>query len=362
MVELCYRARMTRRISLSFLAILGGLAFGAAGSPNAGSATEAPADAAPRAEFPGSAVDLGTVMPSEIQRHDFVVTNAGTAPLLITGVHPSCGCTTTGEWDREIAPGKSGTIPVEFNPANFTGTVTKTVTITTNDPAQPTRVLEFRATVWRPFQVQPTFANFLPVEGERWTETKVVRIVSNAAEPVTLAAPQSSDPRFQAEVKAVKPGREFELHVRYESAEGAAAPSTTITVPTSSKDQPELTITAFAIPQPAVMAVPAMLQVPANATGQNYNHNIVIRNNGRTPLEITEAVATVADVAVKLTEAQPGKLFYVHVGLPKDFRVTPGTAAAVLVRTSHPRFAEIRIPVVQPAAEARAARPEAAAR
>ena len=62
----------------------------------------------PRAVFSASPFDFGKVMPSAIQRHDFIVTNVGRELLVISAVEPGCGCTTAGEWDHEIAPGKSG--------------------------------------------------------------------------------------------------------------------------------------------------------------------------------------------------------------------------------------------------------------
>ncbi|MDR1981026.1 MAG: DUF1573 domain-containing protein [Tannerellaceae bacterium] len=48
--------------------------------------------------------------------HTFKVVNKGDAPLVITRVIPSCGCTTP-EWTKEpIAPGASGEVTVTFDP------------------------------------------------------------------------------------------------------------------------------------------------------------------------------------------------------------------------------------------------------
>lgn len=299
----------------------------------------------PRAEFPQSLVDFGKVPPTEVQRHDFVVTNSGTETLVISNVSPGCGCTTAGDWDREIAPGKTGKIPVEFNPSNFSGAVTKTIVVSTNDGARPTHMLEIKATVWRPFELQPSFANFLPVEGEPGRETKIVRIVNNADVPAVLQPPQSSDVRFKTELKTVQPGKEFELHVTYDSESGAAR-SATITVGTSSKDQPVLTVTAFVMPQPAVVVVPATLLLPLNAAGQNYNHHVVIRNNGSAALRVTDAVSSSPGITVTIDEVQPGKLFYLNVVVAENFKPTLDRPMTISAKTSHPSFPEIRVPIV----------------
>lgn len=64
--------------------------------------------------------------------HTFQIKNEGEAPLVITRVIASCGCTTP-EWTREpIAPGKSGELTVTFDPTGRPGPFTKTVAMYSN--------------------------------------------------------------------------------------------------------------------------------------------------------------------------------------------------------------------------------------
>lgn len=59
--------------------------------------------------------------------HTFIVKNEGTAPLVISKVTASCGCTTP-EWTQEpIGVGKIGEVKVTFDPKNRPGTFMKTV-------------------------------------------------------------------------------------------------------------------------------------------------------------------------------------------------------------------------------------------
>lgn len=59
--------------------------------------------------------------------HTFVVKNEGTAPLVISNVTASCGCTTP-EWTKEPIPaGKTGEVKVTFDPTNRPGTFMKTI-------------------------------------------------------------------------------------------------------------------------------------------------------------------------------------------------------------------------------------------
>src|SRR5881394_3212907 len=90
----------------------------------------APDSSGPRIEFATPTYNFGKVNAGELVRHDFVFTNTGGALLEITDVRPGCGCTTAGTWDKRVEPGKTGKIPLQFNPANFSGPVTKGATVT----------------------------------------------------------------------------------------------------------------------------------------------------------------------------------------------------------------------------------------
>ena len=69
------------------------------------------------------------------------VKNTGKGALNIESVTPSCGCTTV-DFPKSIAPGKEGSIKVRLNTGTSPGVHTKTVTIKTNDPAEPTVIVE----------------------------------------------------------------------------------------------------------------------------------------------------------------------------------------------------------------------------
>lgn len=62
----------------------------------------------------------------------FVVKNTGEAPLVITRVIASCGCTTP-EWTKEpIAPGKTGDIKITYDPKGRPGPFSKTISVYSN--------------------------------------------------------------------------------------------------------------------------------------------------------------------------------------------------------------------------------------
>lgn len=62
----------------------------------------------------------------------FSFKNDGMAPLTLTSVRASCGCTTPQYTNEPVEPGQTGTITVTFNPNGRPGRFQKTVTITSN--------------------------------------------------------------------------------------------------------------------------------------------------------------------------------------------------------------------------------------
>ena len=64
--------------------------------------------------------------------HKFEFTNLGTAPLIISNVKASCGCTTPGWTKDPVLPGKRGYIEAQYNPVNRPGSFRKSLTIYSN--------------------------------------------------------------------------------------------------------------------------------------------------------------------------------------------------------------------------------------
>lgn len=78
---------------------------------------------------------------NSVVAHTFQLSNAGDSPLTIGSVTASCGCTATTLNKTELAPGESVGLEAKVNTTGFSGTVQKTVTVHTNDPATPSLVL-----------------------------------------------------------------------------------------------------------------------------------------------------------------------------------------------------------------------------
>lgn len=198
----------------------------------------------PKIVFATPVYDFGRIKGGESVKYTFVFTNAGSAMLQVSNVHAPCGCTTAGDWTRRVEPGKTGSIPIQFNSANFNGPVAKAITATCNDSNQPTVGLQIKGNIWKPIEVTPQFA-MLNVTAETPSNGTIVRIVSNEDLPLTLSAPESSHPAFATELSTNQPGKEFQLLVRTVPPLPAGNVQGQITLKTSSTNMPVIQVTAW---------------------------------------------------------------------------------------------------------------------
>ena len=141
---------------------------------------------APRIQFQTNAFHFGRVSQGEVVNAEFYFTNTGNAMLEITDVRPGCGCTTAGNWDRQVAPGKSGVIPFQFSTAGFFGPVIKTPTVICNDTSQPAIYLQIVGDIWRPVEVNPTFVLFSVTSPNTSNLVQTVRITNYLAGPFSI--------------------------------------------------------------------------------------------------------------------------------------------------------------------------------
>ena len=75
----------------------------------------------------------------------FEFTNTGDAPLIISKVSSSCGCTIPKKPEKPILPGETGEIQVKYDTKRV-GPIRKAITVISN-ASTPTKVLKIKGEV-----------------------------------------------------------------------------------------------------------------------------------------------------------------------------------------------------------------------
>jgi len=100
----------------------------------------APTPPGPFIQFSEMSYDFGDIEQGDKVEYTFEFTNTGNAPVIISNVMTTCGCTASS-WPREpILPGASSKIDVSFNSAGKIGHQNKVITIMSNATNNPERV------------------------------------------------------------------------------------------------------------------------------------------------------------------------------------------------------------------------------
>lgn len=97
--------------------------------------------------FVSETIDYGTVAANSDGKREFVFTNNGNKPLIITNATGSCGCTVPTYSKEPIAPGAKGVIGVKYDTSRAGQPFTKTVTITSNAEGTPSKTLTIKGNV-----------------------------------------------------------------------------------------------------------------------------------------------------------------------------------------------------------------------
>ncbi len=97
-------------------------------------------------EFKTETIDYGTIEKGANGIRTFEFTNTGNAPLIISKVKSTCGCTVPSKPEQPIMPGDTGEIKVKYD-TNRVNPIRKTIYVTSNAAKKATVALKIKGTV-----------------------------------------------------------------------------------------------------------------------------------------------------------------------------------------------------------------------
>lgn len=157
-------------------------------------------EALPVITFEQTTHDFGTIKEEEGQKkYQFVFTNTGAQPLVVTRVNATCGCTTSDYTRQPVMTGDKGFIEVIYNPAGRPGAFNKDVHVQTNGK-NPNVTLTIKGTVtakqrtvtddyprvFGSLRIQNNQLSFLNVKNNEIIE-KELSVINTSEQDVTLA-------------------------------------------------------------------------------------------------------------------------------------------------------------------------------
>ncbi|MBN2507136.1 MAG: DUF1573 domain-containing protein [Verrucomicrobia bacterium] len=324
-----------------------------ASPPAAFAASAAPLVSGPRIQFATKVYDFGRATGDSLVDCLFTYTNTGNATLEISGVSSSCGCMKVGSWTREVQPGQSGILPVRYDSRLYTGRFAKSVTVTCNDPTQARTVLEVTGFVWRAIEITPPNA-VLNLSAESPSNAAVIRLVSHLDEPLALSNLSVNSSAVAVALHTNQPGKEYQLHVHTLPPWPTNSQRTQITLNTSAPNVPVLNLNAFINYQPVVMTIPFQLRLPPLPLTNTFTGNVWVRNNGTNVLTVSDPAVNTPGVDIQLKDQDPGRQIMATLTFPAGFNTSSTEPLELRLKSSHPLFPILRVPILAPSRPASA--------
>jgi hypothetical protein len=318
-----------RHSKLACLALAAVLAAAVAGAQEKAPAAKAPAKpaaeskkaaAAPRIEVIPETRDAGIVPKGQVIETTFVVKNAGSADLVISDARPGCGCT-VASFDKVIKPGGEGKVQTSVDTKSFSGPISKSVLLVSNDPERAQINLFIKATV-KPFvDVLPQpYVRMSVVKGDSDARDVIIISEEKSFKPTIT---ESSQPYVKAEITPAgekdklpgRPGEQYKLHITVtpEAPEGLL--NAPIRVSTGVSQQPSVEIPVSGIVRARVSVTPVMVNFGNFTAGKDpITRNIVVTNNKpASPMKVTKAEVSVPGFVTDVVATQEGISYTVVV-------------------------------------------------
>lgn len=290
--------------------------------------------------------------------------NVGDAPLTLD-VKSSCGCTVPTRPRSPLNPGESDTMTIKYDSAHRRGPAAQTVTITTNDPAEPSVPFKVLGTVKPLFELKPVDTLAF---GRLFQSSEVERsidITNLFTSPIGLKL--KDDQKFDAfnvTLETLEEGKTYKLVAKTKPPLPVGTARAEAVIETTHPDYKELKVTMYAAVQPPIALHPSRLFLPKGAVSE-MQHRLRVAYAPEKPVRVVEARPSHPSIKAEIQDARNSEQPDAPAGqeivvtLPPGDKVPDGEELYIEITTDSTdvSFQKLRVPIRVIAAGAAATQP-----
>lgn len=283
--------------------------------------------------------DFGESDNSQVIEHTFTLRNEGDATLHITQTRSSCGCTVAQLSAQEIEPGQSATLTGRFNLAGRSGRQQSVITVTTDDPQNPSQQLSMQGDVSQPVTIRPARIFFGQLSSQQDAE-RTVDITSRPGEELDIQSIDPLPPHLEAEWVTSEPGRSHTITVRTQPPLPAGLLQATLRVHTTHPRRPVIEVPIIAQVIGALAVAPERITLLADSATPVTRY-IVVRPGDVTDFEIQEVITPDPRIGVQILHV-PNTGYRIqlnHIVASKEL-----DGQVIRIKTNVPGYEEISVP------------------
>ncbi len=301
------------------------------------------ARSAPKIVPDAPAYDFGTVDETEVVQHLFTLRNEGDLPLEIRKVETSCGCTATQVGGNQIQPGSSTPLTAKINLRGRRGRQEKTITVSTNDPAQPALVLKLSGMVTAEVEVSPVRVDFLDLKPDQVAE-RIITITALAGPPLQITGVDARSAAFvTARSVPLEEGKSYQIRMQSNPPFNPGVNRGMVTVSTSNPKYPIIYLPVSLTVSSDLVVVPNAVMLPYGS-GDNppVNVKLLVRSRSGKAFQVVRTQGPSAEIVVRVLPDSPSS-WKVEVD---NLVPSPGINGTVLrVFTEGTDTPELRVPI-----------------
>jgi hypothetical protein len=307
----------------------------------------------PKLVVPEKIRNMGKVAQGDVLNVDFAIVNEGDETLEIKAVRPTCGCT-VADFDREIAPGQTGYIKAKLDTRDFSGPISKSILVMTNDPQDPTRTLVIKTEVHPYVQVLPrALVRFNAVQHEPM-EQKITVVADEEEKDFKVNAVKSSVPFLLASVRPVpadqllagKSPQQYEITLTMKKNPPVGPVNTVLEIETNHPKAKMVPVKVFGVVRALLHVTPSQIQFGTVEAKKQPGRNVIVINNRSAGVAVTVTDAAVNDPAFKaeVVPIEKGRRYQVTITVDPNASAGPRDAVLTL-KTNDPEFPTMEVPV-----------------
>jgi len=294
--------------------------------------------------------DVGFVAKGDMATNEFVIRNDGDAPLELREVRAACGCT-VADFDKVIAPGKTGKVRVTVDTKSFSGPTAKGVTVYTNDPEAPTIELTVRATIDQFIKMKPGYARFITVQGESkegkivqtlWTPDKSPFEVVKVESPYPFLNVRFWEAKPEERLADNKDQQQWKVEIHLDNDAPVGALTQAVKIHTNHPKQKLIQIPISGFVRPVMAVTPPIVDMGQVDGKEPVRFSINVRNFATEPIKVTGIAGDVQGVNAKIEPVQEGREYQVQVTFQPDARKGPVNGKLTLT-TDSPKVPRIEV-------------------
>ncbi|MEA2599636.1 MAG: hypothetical protein QOF89_628 [Acidobacteriota bacterium] len=280
------------------------------------------AEGKPKAVVAEPIKEMGTVPKGEKVAADFAIRNDGDAVLEISNVQPACGCT-VAEFDKTIAPGKTGKVHAVVDTSTFNGAISKGVTVYTNDPATPQIELTLKAKVEPYISVKPGYARYITVQGEPmegdisqtlWVPDGGDMDVTSVDSPWPYLKVSYREAKPEERVPDVK-GKQWRVEMKLQNDAKVGPLADYVTVHTNHPKQKIVQIPVTGFVRPVIAVTPAVGDFGKIELKEPLKKSLSVRNFATEPIKVTSVEPSLKGIEARIEPLEEGREYNIRLTL-----------------------------------------------